>query len=544
MKLAMLVLTLPFSAEAIHPHPLLQHRSGGIGPLTTAKAYVPPLAQPGAAPRPGTPNVTLHWFDQQIDHFSWRSAPNGSRTYRQRYFVNTQYWKADGPIFFYCGNEANVELYVNATGLMWENAEEHGAALVFAEHRYYGESQMPFYKPGAPLAEQELSYLTMEQALADYASLIAAWKRRNAAQRSAVVAFGGSYGGMLAAWLRMKYPSAVDGAIAASAPILAFAPNPGAVTPAPFGDGESFWRVVTDDAGAKGGASPSCAANVRAAWPALFKLGETAAGRAALQRTFRLCDSTPVASAADAMRLALFVLNAFDTMSMGNFPYPSNYLIFQQTRDPTLLLPAFPVRAACEHLRAEPATFEPSAADPTQLRLLAALRDAAAVFYNASRAQCFELPDDPNFDGIWDYQYCTELLPQETYFARDGVHDMFWPSGFNMTAIRVHCEKTLGVAPRPEWIGIEFGGADMQYVSNTVFTNGAYDPWSAGGVVRNVSDTAITVMIEQGAHHLDLMFSDARDPESVKAARATQMAHIAKWVAGKREALAPRQQEL
>ena len=41
---------------------------------------------------------------------------------------------------FYCGNEANVELYVNATGLMWEHAEKAGAVLVFAEHRYYGET--------------------------------------------------------------------------------------------------------------------------------------------------------------------------------------------------------------------------------------------------------------------------------------------------------------------------------------------------------------------------------------------------------------------
>ncbi|CAN0555972.1 unnamed protein product, partial [Ectocarpus sp. 12 AP-2014] len=78
-------------------------------------------------------------------------------TFQQRYFVCREYWRPAGggsdnrPIFFYTGNEADVSLYLQASGLMWENAPAFNALLVFAEHRFYGES-LPF---GAPDKRRE-----------------------------------------------------------------------------------------------------------------------------------------------------------------------------------------------------------------------------------------------------------------------------------------------------------------------------------------------------------------------------------------------------
>ena len=83
--------------------------------------------------------------------------------------------------------------------------QTHGAMLVFAEHRYYGESVPAGLSVDMPLNATALQYLTMEQALADYASLIDHLKADRNTEGSAVIGFGGSYGGMLAAWLRMKY---------------------------------------------------------------------------------------------------------------------------------------------------------------------------------------------------------------------------------------------------------------------------------------------------------------------------------------------------
>jgi lysosomal Pro-X carboxypeptidase len=63
-----------------------------------------------------------------------------------------------------------------------------------------------------------------------------------------------------------------------------------------------------------------------------------------------------------------------------------------------------------------------------------------------------------------------------------------------------------------------------------VFSNGALDPWSVFGVTADVSDSVVAVLIPDGAHHLDLMYSTPTDSDDLKAARQTIMAHVARWV--------------
>lgn len=56
----------------------------------------------------------------------------------------------------------------------------------------------------------------------DFVDLVKYIRSEYDMEDKACVTFGGSYGGMLSAWLRMKFPNWFQGALAASAPILFF----------------------------------------------------------------------------------------------------------------------------------------------------------------------------------------------------------------------------------------------------------------------------------------------------------------------------------
>jgi len=336
------------------------------------------------------------FFTQTLDHFDV-----GAPTYQQRYFVCDRHFRPGGVMFFYVGNEADVELYLNHTGLMWENADEFGAMLVFAEHRYFGKS-VPFGKD----ATKHMRYLSTEQTLADYAVLItylkAEWRRD-----VPVIGFGGSYGGMLGSWFRMKYPQFIDGVVAASAPILSY-----------FGDEVAhdlggYSQVTTFDASPAAGSAENCVPNVRRAWPAMRALGKSEEGRQKLKATLALCEDTPLSSAADVEALMEWARDSFDSMAMGNYPYPSSYIM-----NGVSVLPAYPMRVACSHLQD---SFDDT--EEGELALLKAFSTTIGVYYNSTLdKECYELSapsaEDAEDSNFWDYIYCAELYGPTT---TDGV---------------------------------------------------------------------------------------------------------------------------
>lgn len=130
--------------------------------------------------------------------------------------------------------------------------------IVFAEHRYYGHS-LPFGNQSFD-SPAHLGYLTSEQALADYATLLNELNPSvDGKQQRPVIALGGSYGGMLAAWFRMKYPHVVTGAVAASAPIFQFS---GLTT-----DCSVFSQITTSVFSTA--YKPACSSNIKKSWDVL-----------------------------------------------------------------------------------------------------------------------------------------------------------------------------------------------------------------------------------------------------------------------------------
>lgn len=443
----------------------------------------------------------VRYFGQSLDHFTY--TPGSYRIFQQKYLINDKHWggaESRAPIFVYTGNEGNIEWFTNNTGFMFEIAPKFQALLVFIEHRFYGNS-MPFGDRNNSYKNTEtLGYLNSQQALADYAILILDLKKNLSAQASPTVVFGGSYGGMLAAWFRLKYPHVAIGAVASSAPILQF----DNIVPE-----NTFFDIVSNDFKQ---ASESCFNVIRQSWNDLQVKSTEDGGLQRISKTFRTCRDLksidPVKS---------WLEDAFTYTAMTDYPTETNFL---------MPLPAYPVTAMCNVIN----SF------PQETGTLSRVFAAASIYYNYSNTEkCFEMEHQSDAHGLgtsgWDWQACTEMIMPINY----SVNSMFPPSSYDYTSYEHYCQKQYGVIPRPHWITTEFGGHDIStvlqhFASNIIFSNGLVDPWSGGGVLKNISDSVVALVAKKGAHHGDFRFSTSEDPDWLVEQRRQEVQIIEGWL--------------
>lgn len=431
------------------------------------------------------------YMTQKVDHFGFEN----DQTFQLRYLVADQFWNENsGPIFFYTGNEGDITWFCNNTGFMWDIAPEFKSLLIFAEHRYYGES-LPFGDKSYANASV-LNYLTAEQALADFAELIRFVKQTvPGAANSPVIAFGGSYGGMLATWIRLKYPNLVQGAVAGSAPVWQFE----GLTPC-----GAFYDVVqkTFLTG-----SQQCVENIGLSWSTLS--GYWPGGLDFISQTFSLCK--PLQNKYDLADMMEWLTNVYVNLAIVDYPYPASFL------EP---LPAWPVKEFCKFLSKPLKDKE----------LLSAIAKGVKMYFNyTGQAQCLNISQQAtgNLGYLgWDFQACTEMVMPMCTNGSGMFYNMDWD--FNSYAQQ--CKQKWGVTPRENWISLNYWGKDLKAASNIIFSNGLLDPWSSGGVLQSISPSLIAIQIPTGAHHLDLRAANPGDTADVKAARMQEKNIIQNWL--------------
>jgi len=445
---------------------------------------------------------TEKFLDMDLDHFNYEQPT----TFKLRYLVSDKYWtKGVGPILFYTGNEGDITSFWDNTGFVFELAQKMNGLIVFAEHRYYGKS-LPFGDES--FHPNNIGYLSIEQALADFAILITKLKSDYQAEMCHVLAFGGSYGGMLSGYMRYKYPHLVTAAVASSAPF---------VTIAGGRKRSEFFQTVTQTFSK---ADARCPGLVQEAFGQMDKLFNNGViGRRMLEGLFKFCPDQMTNPTIEKHAIG-WARNAFTLLAMMDYPYPTNFMV---------PLPGNPVNLACT-MMSEAGTAIEGLANVTNL--LYGSSEKCHNTYN-EYVEC----SDPTGCGTgpanppWDYQACTEMvLPG----GSNNVTDMFPPLQFTLPMRNHYCARRFGLSSsRQDWLATQFWGSlgDISHASRIIFPNGDLDPWYPGGVLENLSEDLIAVRVEGGAHHLDLRASNPADPASVVKARETIFEHLTTWMA-------------
>ncbi|KAK8065941.1 extracelular serine carboxypeptidase-like protein [Apiospora hydei] len=173
----------------------------------------------------GRPSLqyTPNYFEQRIDHFpgDCKATRHTNATFKQRYYVDSSYYKPGGPVFLYIGGETSgTNRFSNLqTGIIQILMEATNGLGVILENRYYGQSY-----PYNSSTTDDLIYLTTHQTIADNAHFaqhakFPAVDGDLTAPGTPWILYGGSLAGAQTAFSIKEYGDVLYGGIASSAPV-------------------------------------------------------------------------------------------------------------------------------------------------------------------------------------------------------------------------------------------------------------------------------------------------------------------------------------
>ncbi|CAK5113945.1 unnamed protein product, partial [Aphanomyces euteiches] len=356
-------------------------------------------------------------------------------------------------------------------------AQENKAMLVALEHRYYGSSQ-----PVPDWSKANLKYLSSEQALADITTFQDYFiKQKQLSTSSPWVAFGGSYSGSLAAWLKLKYPTRFVGSVASSAPIQARS------------DFSAYSDVVSNDSSTITG-SPACAQTLQDGHEEFHRLVASTNSKdvATLKQLFNPCFKMRSDDDWTIMEFSLFLGISNDAQFA-----PENFKSFCTT----YLSNRTPIQRLTRYVNAT----------------------GKSCSYNSfsgyvSTVAGTTITND-GWTRQWTYQTCSEFWSGQGTATASGV---FSPLKYATNKVLV--DK---VSHQPALRGFKID------VENVVFPSSSYDPWSAlalsnsTGVVNSKSQV---VFIHGGSHCRDMFSSDPTDPAPVQWAHTQVRAAVKRFL--------------
>ncbi|XP_063920560.1 putative serine protease K12H4.7 isoform X2 [Zophobas morio] len=428
-----------------------------------------------------------------------------------RYLFNDQYFDPNtgGPVFLMIGGEGEAPVEWMTGGSWVDDAEKHGALLLQLEHRYYGKSH-----PTEDMSTENLKYLTSQQALADLATFITAMNKNYSLPSDVKwIAFGGSYPGSLAAWLRFKYPHLVHGAVSSSSPLLAKV------------DFSNYFKVVRESLAAY---SDDCVAAVQQGVREIGTLLKDEGGRKNLNKIFNLC--TPIQ---ESLEKPLDISNFYE-MIADNFGE-----VVQENganRNSSQANANITIDAVCEILVNQTIGSHVNRLGKVN-DLLLITRDEKCMDYqyekmiDSLRNVSWDSEEDEG-DRQWMYQLCTEF----GFFTTSSNESHIFGDKFPTSFFIQQCKDIFGDSYDEDFIdgavdhtNMLYGGFDIE-VSNVVYVYGSIDPWHALGITKTLDKKAPAIYIEGTAHCVDLYSPADTDSAQLTAARQKVSQLIESWL--------------